>query len=145
MHLRTAAAVLASGILGTIAGLHVAWAFGWKWPGHDEESLARKVVGGPPGTRFPSASACAVVAVLLTVAVVLILGQQRILQLPLPPWVVQLGTCGVAVVLGLRGVGGFFDQRLRPQTQGSPFVRLNRWLYSPLCLVLAALILSTLS
>lgn len=144
MHLGAAAASLAASILIAIAALHIAWAFGSKWPGRDEESLARMVVGGPPGMRFPSAAACLVVALLLTVAAVLLLGQQRVIPLPLPPRLVQLGTCGVAVVLGVRGVEGFFDRRLRPQTQGSPFVHLNRRLYSPLCLVLAVLALLAL-
>lgn len=144
MHMGTAAAALAAGFLIMIAALHIAWALGWKWPGHDEESLARLVVGGPSGMRFPSAAACGIVAVLLCVAATLVLGQQRILALPLPRWLVQLGTAGVAAVLGLRGIGGFFDQRLRPQIKGSPFVRLNLWLYSPLCLILAALALVAL-
>jgi hypothetical protein len=42
-----------------------------------------------------------------------------------------------AAVLLIRGLQGFVDTRMRPDTAGGPFARLNVWVYSPLCLVLS--------
>lgn len=44
-----------------------------------------------------------------------------------------------AGILLLSGLEGFVDARLRPETVGSPFERLNRRIYSPFCLALASL------
>ncbi|MEW5854033.1 MAG: DUF3995 domain-containing protein, partial [Myxococcota bacterium] len=55
--------------LALVAALHVYWAAGGKWPGTDDESLARTVVGGPPGMRAPGPAACLAVALVLAVAV----------------------------------------------------------------------------
>jgi hypothetical protein len=122
-----------------IAALHGYWALGGVWPGRDAESLARTVVGGPPGMAFPGRAATwAVVAVLLTGAMTA-LAAGGLIVTSLPMRVVRsLALVGAAVLL-VRGVEGFFDVRLRPETAGSPFVRLNVVLYSPLCLVLAVL------
>jgi Protein of unknown function (DUF3995) len=119
-------------ILLAIAALHVAWAFGVVWPGHDAQSLAQKVVGGRVGMLPPPKMACLAVALALLVACGLILGLFGSLS--------YFGTFGVSVVLALRGIGGFFDVYLRPVTRGSPFARLNIVLYSPLCVALSVLV-----
>jgi hypothetical protein len=135
-----AAGGLAAAVFAAIAALHGYWALGGVWPGDDPESLARTVVGGPPGMRMPGAAACWAVAVALVGAVAVALGAAGILAMPLPRWLVRGAALLGAGVLVLRGLVGFADLRLRPDTAGSPFVRLNRWIYSPLCLALAALL-----
>ena len=52
---------------------------------------------------------------------------------------------GVAGVLALRGLAGFVDGRLRPDSRAQPFYALNRRIYSPLCLALATAIVVVLA
>ncbi len=133
----TWAATLAAATFVAIAALHGYWAMGGFWPGHDPESLARTVVGGQPGMRFPGPSACWAVAAVLVAGAVVVLAAGGVLALPVPAPIAR-GAAGVgALALLLRGLEGFVDERLRPDTAGSPFARLNVRLYSPLCLALA--------
>lgn len=129
----------AASLLTCIAGLHVYWAMGGFWPGHDEESLARTVVGGRPGMRGPGTIATWAVVILLILATTLVLGVSGWLTMPVPVGWASAGTWFAAGVLILRGLLGFVDHRLRPSTVGSSFARLNLRFYSPLCLLLALL------
>lgn len=124
-------------ILVLLAFLHVYWAFGGRWPGRDSASLAELVVG----TRgeMPSALACHAVAAVLGLAAALVLDASGTLPLGLPSWMVAMGAWGVVAVLALRGLGGFFEGRLRPSVRELPYHRWNVRLYSPLCLALAVL------
>ena len=128
--------------LGVLALLHVSWAAGGRWPGHDEESLARTVVGGPPGMRMPGPAACLAVAAALGVAALALLHCGGWVG----PWLPAAWARGLALfsggVLALRGGVGFLDARLRPATVGTPFARLNVRLYSPLALGLGAVALA---
>jgi hypothetical protein len=135
-----AAAALAAGAFLSIAALHAYWALGGVWPGHDEDSLARTVVGGAPGMRFPGRGATWAVVVVLLAAAAIALGAGGVVALPAPAAAVRGAALLGAAVLLLRGLLGFVDTRLRPATVGSPFARLNVVLYSPLCLVLALLL-----
>ena len=129
------AALVASGTLWALAGLHVYWGRGGHWPAKTEAGLVATVVGVAPNQRMPGLGACLVVAALLGIAA------------SLPPmlhWIApfsslaRIGILSAAAVLGLRGLAGFFDRRLRPAIIGLPYDRLNRRVYSPLCLALAA-------
>lgn len=130
---------LAAALFAAIAALHGYWALGGLWPGHDQDSLARTVVGGQPGMQMPGPVATWVVAAVLLVAAATALGAAGLLALPVPHSLVRGAALLGAGVLLLRGLEGFVDTRLRPETVGSRFARLNRRLYSPLCLALAAL------
>lgn len=123
-----------------IAALHAYWALGGIWPGKDRESLARTVVGGAPGMVFPGQAATWAVVAVLVVGAMTVLAVSRVVAIVLPAWVMRSAALVGAGVLFARGVEGFFDVRLRPDTAGSPFARLNVALYSPLCLVLAGLV-----
>jgi hypothetical protein len=135
--------LVAAIVLAAIALIHVYWAGGGFFPGKDANSLAQTVVGGKPGMAMPPVFACLVVAGLLLIAawVVLVVGgvTPAVLSLELH----KLAAFGLCAVLFLRGAGGFFDARLRPEIKGSPYEKLNLSLYSPLCLTLAALVLIT--
>ncbi len=130
---------LAAAAFAAIAVLHAYWALGGCWPGHDPHSLARTVVGGPPGMAFPTPAMTWAVVAILGAGAIVVLAAAGLVALPLPAgWPRAAAWLGAAVLL-VRGVEGFVDVRVRPDTAGSPFVRLNRWVYSPLCLVLALL------
>lgn len=122
--------------LAVLALVHAHWALGGHWPEKDPGRLAELVVGtrGP----MPSPLACWVVAGLLAGAALLTLGASGWLSLPFPGWFVEIAAWCVVVVFTLRGLGGFFDARLRPGIRGLPYHRWNLVLYSPLCLILAA-------
>lgn len=134
-----AAGSIAAGAFLSIAALHAYWALGGFWPGRDEESLARLVVGGPPGMRFPGRAATWAVVAVLAGGAAVVLAAAGVVSVPAPRGLVRGAALLGAAVLLVRGVEGFVDIRLRPDTAASPFARLNRLLYSPLCVVLALL------
>jgi hypothetical protein len=135
------AAMLSGAILAGIAALHVYWALGGLWPGHDRASLASTVIGGPASTRLPSPAATLLVALALACSAALVLragGWISVAALPQP--LARAGGWIVAGVLLLRGVGGLFEVFLRSSIGGTPYAYWNRVLYSPLCLGLSAVV-----
>lgn len=130
-------AAIAGAIYLALAALHAYWARGGVWPGTDPDSLNRMVVGGPPVMRGPGPALTWVVTAILIGAATIVLARAGIIALPVPHgWIRAAGLVGASVLV-LRGLEGFVDTRLRPDTKDSPFARLNVRLYSPLCLVLA--------
>lgn len=137
-------ALIVAVVCAAVALLHLSWALGGRWPGTDDASLFDTVVGGPlappgmsaRGGAMPGPLACVVVAVLLACA-----GACVVACVVVDAVVFVVAACAVAVVFLARGVGGFFDHWLRPAIRGTRYERLNRALYSPLCLALAALTL----
>ena len=136
----TFAALAAAGVLAALSLLHLYWAGGGRWPGHDEASLARTVVGDPHSARMPGPVACIAVAVALALAASLPLAVQGLAAVPVGAGTLRVLTLLAAGVFALRGVGGFFEARFRRGQPVEPFHGLNRRLYSPLCVALAALL-----
>ena len=129
--------------LWLLALVHVYWAWGGRWPGIDGPSLAARVVGGH--APMPGWTACMVVAGALLVAGAFV-GSALASWGPLISEALDgLAAGAVAVAFGLRGLGGFFEVFFRPTIRTQPYFRLNLWLYSPLCLVIAAGIIFGLS
>ncbi len=134
------AAMLSGVVLAGIAALHAHWALGGLWPGHDAESLASTVIGGPGTTRLPSRAATLLVALALGCSAALVLRAGGWISVDaLPDSLARAGGWIVAGVLLLRGLGGFFEVFLRSSIVGTPYAYWNRVLYSPLCLGLSAL------
>jgi hypothetical protein len=131
-------AILAAIVLALLAALHAYWGSGGFWPGRDSESLARIVVGSPPGTPAPGPGPCWAVAVVLLGAMAVVLGAAGLLPLPVPAGWVRGATLFGAAVLLLRGLLGWGASLARRKT-GTPYFRLNILLYSPLCLFLSLL------
>jgi len=126
-----------AGALGALAGLHVAWGRGSSFPFHDVDELTNAVAGR---RTLPPPRACFAVAGALTVASSFVADVPR-----LPRPVQRIGVTGVAVVLATRGglgVAGRTDV-LSPGSVSARFRRLDRRLYAPLCLALAAGALSS--
>ena len=124
-----------AGLLG-IAALHVIWATGSSWPMRDGRVLTDTVVGRPD--EPPSAPACLAVATLLTTAAALVEGHPRG-----RPQLARAGAAGVVTVLGARGGLGLAGRTdvVSPGSVSERFRRMDRRIYSPLCLTLAALAL----
>lgn len=124
-----AAALLAIGIL------HAAWGAGASWPMASRDELSETVLGSP-GLGRGGAAACYTVAGLLGLSALLVSGW--------PPWAERprrVAVVGIAAVLGVRGLLGLAGRTdlVSPSSTGERFRRLDRRLYSPLCLTLAAL------
>jgi hypothetical protein len=103
-------------ILAAIAALHVAWAFGVRWPAHDERDLVALVVGQTGRTRVPSRLAC-----LQASAAILIGGAGAL----------------VAVVFAMRGAAAYVPA-WRHRFSQEPFATMDQRCCGPLCLLLAA-------
>lgn len=110
-----------------IAAMHANWARGSSWPAADERRLADAVIGWE---KMPSAGACLVVAGLLTLGGNLVAGWPGS-----KPRLQRIGAAGVSATLAVRGLVGGAGLMLRTS---ETFLRWNRRLYSPLCLLLAA-------
>lgn len=124
--------VLTTTALFAIAGLHVAWGLGSSFPFRNRQELADSVVGTE---EMPSFVACMVVASALALAAVIV---ARIVPLPSRLRSAALGI--VTTVFATRGVAGALGRTsaLSPGSDSASFRRLDKRIYSPLCLWLAA-------
>ena len=115
----------------SLAGLHVLWGRGSTFPFADRDGLNDSVVGR---SSTPRPSACFAVAGALTAAASLVADVPR-----LPRHLQRLGVTGVAVVLASRAALGFSGRTdvVSPGSASPRFRRLDRRMYSPLCLALA--------
>ncbi len=125
------------GVLVALAAVHAYWGLGGRWPGHDDASLVERVVGRTEGMRAPSPAACSAVAAALLAAAVLVWLHSGRWFTGWAAAVTAAGYCGAALVFLLRGLAGFVPAAFR-YAEGTPFHRLNRVFYSPLCLAIAA-------
>jgi len=124
-----------AGTLLVVGALHAAWGAGSNWPMSSREELS-DVVLGSPGLERENAPACYAVAGLLGVAAALVSGRPRQFDRPR-----RVAVTGVALVLAGRGTLGLTGRTdlVSPTSTGDRFRQLDRRLYSPLCLALAAL------
>jgi hypothetical protein len=130
-------AIVLAAVLGVLSLLHLSWGFGFYWPGKDSVSLAEAVGGVPPGRRMHPTWMCVAVALAIAAGAAVILAFSA--GSPGDPWR-GLSFLAYVVLFGVflgRGVAGFVPAIWR-RTEGTPFHRLNRLYYSPLCLLIAA-------
>jgi hypothetical protein len=123
-------------ILFAVGVIHAAWAAGSTWPYDDTETLTRNVLGVPAAEDFPPPGLTLAVTGALSVTGAAALARTsanaRVRQ------AARLLTLPAAAVLALRGVGGFAQSLFAPQTSTPEFRRNDLRIYSPLCLTLAA-------
>jgi hypothetical protein len=129
-------AIVLAAVLAALSLLHLSWGFGVYWPGTDSISLAETVGGVAPGRRMHPTWMCVAVALAIAAGAAVILvfsaGSHG------DPWR-GLSTAAYLALLGVflgRGLAGFVPVIWR-RTEGTPFQRLNRLYYSPLCLLIA--------
>ncbi len=120
---KIAARIAATSLLG-MGALHVVWATGSSWPMGDHQQLTDAVVG-TDNAEPPSAAA-------------LLDGHPR--SAPALSWI---GSAGVVAVLATRGGLGLAGRTalVSPGATSEGFRRLDRRVYSPFYLALAALAL----
>lgn len=126
-----------STVLLLVTAAHVYWGIGGIWPGHDQASCARAVVGFRGVQVMPSPLACFSVAACLALATLWPVALEGAFATPFD----KVGLATVAFMLGLvflgRGVAGFTPwwRRLAPE---EPFARLDKRYYSPLSLLIGS-------
>ncbi len=110
----------------------MAWGVGSPFPFKDSESLADAVVGAQ---SVPAPAACMSVAAALAVG-----GALAGDVLPFPAGLRRLCLAAMAGVFGVRGALGFAARTdlVSPESDSARFRRLDRLVYSPLCIFLAA-------
>jgi hypothetical protein len=130
-------AFILSFVLLLITTLHVYWGIGGIWPGTDQASCARAVVGFRGVDEMPSTVASFAVAACLALATLWPLALAGVFATPFP----REGLAATALMIGLvflgRGVAGFTPWWRRLASE-QPFARLDQRLYSPLCLLIGA-------
>lgn len=113
-----------------IAAVHANWAMGGRWPLPAGDAPMGSVI--PEGMPIPTPSQTWAVVALLTAGAALTMTS----ALGAGHWIVVAGTATVAGVLAARAIGGFVTSGII--RRDSRFARLDRYYYSPLCLLLAA-------
>lgn len=121
--------------LWLLAALHAYWGSGGHWPGIDERSLARMVVGSKGIERMPSALACWAVAAVLVLAGLLPLAAAGLIGVPWPSAMTLLALAGCSAVFLGRGALSYIPafRKFGPE---EPFATYDKRLYAPLCLAL---------
>jgi hypothetical protein len=101
----------------------------------DRERFADSITGRPAG-KTPGPVACLTVAGLLGTSAALVCGHPR-----QAPGLSRLGSAGVVGVLAIRGALGLAGKTdiVSPGSSSERFRELDRRIYSPLCLTIAAL------
>ena len=119
-------ALILAATLFALAGVHLYWAFGGRWPGHDEASLVEHVVGRTRGMRAPGFLASAAVALARAAGGVLVLA-----SLASTAWACGLHAArwGLFAVFAGRGLASYAPPIFR-YAEGTPFATLNRRAYA---------------
>ena len=117
----------------SIAGFfHLYWGFGGLWPGRDEESLTKAVVGRNGITEMPPKAITLLVSACLFLASIWPLIWISLIETPLPYAVREIGMIGLIVVFLARGIAAYVPN-FRRKFSELPFANYNRQYYAPLC------------
>lgn len=129
-----AVGIILCGVFAALAGLHLYWAAGGRW---GADVTVPEVEGRALFT--PSPAATVAVAVALVMAMIVVLGRIGALDGLAPEWTFHWGTWAIALVFSLRAIGEFrlvgFFKRIRD----TRFAHWDTFVYSPLCLAIAAM------
>jgi hypothetical protein len=120
-------------VFGALSLLHVYWATGGQWA---SGVVVPELRGNP--VSHPGKAVMLFVAFLLGVACVLVGLEADLWRYEsVPRWMPHVGTWVIGAVMFVRFVGDFRYVGLFKRVRGTRFARLDTFLYSPLCLVLA--------
>jgi hypothetical protein len=134
--MKIAAAIILSFIFFFLSGLHIYWGLGGR------RGLAAAVPRKANGAKRinPSAFDCFVVAFLLLGAGIFVLVRAHLLSINLPSWLLHTGSWVLLVIFTARAIGEFRYVGFFKKVKSSRFARLDTKYYSPLCVLIAALI-----
>jgi len=134
VHNRALFAIALAGLLGGLSLLHAYWALGGKWG-----SAYTVPVVANKRTFEPSPLATWVVCGLLGIATILVVQKAGWMPAGPVPIFVDAGVWLLSVVFLLRAIGNLRTFGFFKTVTDTPFAQWDTWLYSPLCLLLAAL------
>jgi len=133
------AASLASTLLAAVALIHLYWADGGTWAMqaaiptlHGRALLHPETIPGRVGTLI-------VACTFLAMCVILAIRVGWIVARPLYR-ISDWATWGIAVLFALRAIGDFRYVGFFKTVRNSQFAKLDTWFYSPLCILLAVLV-----
>lgn len=129
----TILAYILCAILTVISALHVFWAAGGSWPGHDRKSLALTVIGANGIEKMPPAWVTELVACCIMIAGICPLFWVGVFQFPLSDTLLWLAMVVLVLVFVGRGISGYLSF-FRNSNSEQPFADLDQKYYSPLCL-----------
>jgi len=121
--------------LGGLAILHANWARGGVWPASDAAQLSLLVLGDPRHPGMPPPRAIWIVAGALAFAALDALALGAGLGARADQAAAWIGA-GLVAVFACRGVAGY-TSIWRAAHPGEAFAILDRWFYSPLCILIA--------
>jgi hypothetical protein len=122
-------------ILASLSLLHAYWALGGRWG----SAYTVPTINGRRSFD-PSPLATWVVSGLLGLAVIIVIEESGwIAPGPLPA-LFQVGAWGLGLVFLLRAVGNLRTFGFFKVIKGTPFADWDTWFYSPLCLLIALLV-----
>ena len=135
------AVLIATPILA-IGLIHFYWAAG----GEAGKKMAVPEIraAGPGGQHgqwkkafTPSKPATALVGIALSLLAAIVIMRAGLLPPIVAPWVLQWAVSLASAVMALRAIGDFRLVGFFKRVRGSDFARMDTWLYSPLCVLLA--------
>jgi len=121
----------AAAVLAALSALHLFWAAGGRWG----RSAAVPTTVENRAVFAPSRTATLVVAALLAASAAILVGGVGGWD---PRALFRLGCVGIAIVLFARSIGDRRYIGFLKRIGDTQFGRRDTWLYSPLCLLLAA-------
>ena len=129
-------AIPLTAILGGLSLLHAYWALGGRWGSAYTVPTIR-------GRRSfdPSPLATWVVCGLLALAVIIVMGKSGWIAPGRFAVLFDAGVWGLGLVFALRAVGNLRTFGFFKIVKGTPFADWDTWLYSPLCILVALLVL----
>ena len=119
---------IAVSILFLVSFLHVYWAFGGKW-------ATNSVIPTKDGEKSftPGAGMTLLIALLLSMAAMILLQQTNIVHFVFPNIVVQVGSWVCMIVFFIRVIGEFRYFGIFKRKKDTQFARMDTALYIPLC------------
>ena len=132
------ASCLVAAILLAISAVHLYWATG----GTAGKAGAIPSLGGAPVIR-PSRAGTATVGLAIAAVAALALATSGVLPTPAPRRILQAASALLALVFAVRAVGDFRYVGFFKRVRGTLFARRDTLCYSPLCCLIAALLVLT--
>ncbi|QIE37117.1 DUF3995 domain-containing protein [Bacillus tropicus] len=119
-------------ILFLVSFLHVYWAFGGKW-------ATNSVIPTKDGEKAftPGAGMTLIIALLLSMAAIILLQQTNIVHFAFPNIIVQVASWVCMIVFLIRVIGEFHYFGIFKQKKDTQFARMDTVLYIPLCAFLS--------
>ncbi|MGO5006893.1 DUF3995 domain-containing protein [Bacillus wiedmannii] len=119
-------------ILFLVSFLHVYWAFGGKW-------ATNSVIPTKSGEKafIPGVGMTLFIALLLSMAAMILLQQTNVIHFEVPNIIVQLGSWICMIVFFIRVIGDFHYFGIFKRKKDTRFAKMDTVLYIPLCAFLS--------